>query len=1101
MVLKFGILEIVILMNGKILLYHLKLLLEIVNKEQVKMENQVTVTSEYEQNFLITNFPNQKYWISGSDLKDPGFYKFNSGPEKGLLLYDNYFDICQYFCFWPNGEPNLKPGENYIHYNSESKFWNNNANNTQFFYICEYGGINEPFIESISSNENKITIKDFNSFLYQLPTLYVNFKHWTRDYQFNCTNIVVSAQDYTLTCNIPPGTGDYEVTISDGSKTEYTTFKFNNPSIYTLYPKFKAGEVVTITGDSFGTDPSLIQISFQPGEECTSITFLSGFRNVITCILQSNIKTKFLPITIKVDSQAYTSYKAAFYSTFANARDMYAHKQKVEGLQGNLGIVDSQELGTLLQKTCPTQTALFMGVAYNVSSSTNFTIIDGPKIGKEINLYYSSIQPFLLDGDKLSIQIDTLQVSTFFSGLGTLTEFSFQDAPTFNLTGGTIIIPTNGSAVSIVVNNLGNTFSNISVSFNGNVYRQITRDFIDSHISFMALKGFGGPHSVLVTVEDKSTLENQFFIDYLPPQISRIYAEHPIKTQGGIVTIEGSNFYDDPNAISVYVSGATKALCSELTVIEPHQKLTCRLPSGHTSSSVVVSLGGKRSAPYIVEYEKPIVDSIVHKVGIQGGVITIHGQNFFDDKQVVRATVGENDCVDVSILVPHFSITCKVPKGVAGLFPVHIFVADQKDTSNVQFSYMEPFVREASPVEFNVGGLVTIFGTRFGESNLKISIGTEDCSEPTFIDETRVHCKFSGKVEHTSEEYGLNVTVSAGGLVGSGNVFYYLITTPCLGTPKCSGNGECYQGVCKCNKGFLPPDCSKKGDNGKPPTGVDGNTTLPSNGFSYSASITYLREISFKSESVKFLKMSDITWTQRTQNPTDKHQVLKGIFKENNVTVDIDYTIFDEDSTIIFAGDQIEIPANSVKYIIKISGWKFESTMNRLQVIYSSNAPKYTDSSCEGVESTSDDNTPTGQFQVNAGGSLLQAKFASKLFVDNRVAHSKLRLLSEDDPLHSKKVSPDPEKLFVDSVIVVPYFTQACEIDPSFSTFFVNTHDGNCDSQKWRLPVIISLSVAGGISIAVASAWLIKRKITLSKQRKMFDQHKKELEKMHNHII
>lgn len=112
-----------------------------------------TVTSQAEQNFLFSQFPNAQAWLGGSDSGLEGTWKWMGGPEAGQTFYVEGQPGSQPgYSYWYGGEPNNAYGtENHLVFNWDSQGrWNDFTGNWGLSrYIVEYssdqtGSVPEP---------------------------------------------------------------------------------------------------------------------------------------------------------------------------------------------------------------------------------------------------------------------------------------------------------------------------------------------------------------------------------------------------------------------------------------------------------------------------------------------------------------------------------------------------------------------------------------------------------------------------------------------------------------------------------------------------------------------------------------------------------------------------------------------------------------------------------------------------------------------------------------------------------------------------------------------------------------------------------------------
>lgn len=171
-------------------------------------------------------------WIAGTDRETEGVWKWNSGPEDGLIFWNGGPNgSTPNFAFWNNGEPNDADNEDYAHITAPGVgipgSWNDlpvagsNGNYVPKGYIVEYGGMpGDPTLQI--STSTTIYIPRINS--------------TTSGSNCGSGNITLNATASGGTINwynvptggTPLGTGNSFTTPNIGITTSYYVDAFNN---------------------------------------------------------------------------------------------------------------------------------------------------------------------------------------------------------------------------------------------------------------------------------------------------------------------------------------------------------------------------------------------------------------------------------------------------------------------------------------------------------------------------------------------------------------------------------------------------------------------------------------------------------------------------------------------------------------------------------------------------------------------------------------------------------------------------------------------------------------------------------------------------------
>ncbi|GAM27032.1 hypothetical protein SAMD00019534_102070 [Acytostelium subglobosum LB1] len=404
----------------------------------------------------------------------------------------------------------------------------------------------------------------------------------------------------------------------------------------------------------------------------------------------------------------------------------------------------------------------------------------------------------------------------------------------------------------------------------------------------------------------------------------------------------------------------------------------------------------------------------------------------------------------------------------------------------------------------NNTGEVTVIGLNFIGISL-VTIGNVQCSPVQPVNSTTFICYFPASVTIGNEALPINVT--CGGLSNVAYIFYYKQTVQCPGTPACSGNGLCNtnNGQCTCNTGYSLQNCSLKAEVNPTPPHADGNGTavLPSgnsnNDQSYLVNIKFLRESDEQGRQIRLLNMSTIKW-KTTPSINNMSYQFQGTFDNDNCSVNLQMDVYKDNATIKFAGESIFIPASSIKFTVEISDWKFANQLNMLEVIMATTSTA-ADQQCRPPMTTDSDGPPGSSssaswLELKSGGTVLSARYARYLLVNDRITRSKVLLL---DPTTNAMLygalgtAGDANSTLLTS-IHVPYFTKTCTIDPSFQLLL--TDDDNNPGQqcggksstqsndRWKLPVIVVCTIVGASILAAVMAVLIRSRL---KGRRLHD--------------
>eukprot|EP01133_Synstelium_polycarpum_P008364 gene8364-9824_t len=1063
----------------------------------------VTVTSAAEYQFIKDNFNMGRVWMAGFQYTS-GVWTYDQGPEVNTTFYNAFEDRCFTHCPWDTtGYP--KVGEiktDNVVYDLIGKAWRNDWSFLSSRVICEKGGMDAPYIAPQPTEGGLAKIGNVfpNATKFDYSKTKVTMVSVSDPSQvMDCPVVQGTNLASNLSCMVPPGTGSWNVTVSDGTFSASTLYFYQPPHIQAVFPASKSGDSLTIIGQNFGKTSDKMSVTLgtttTASVQCNS--FVSIANDTISCTLAGDAPATLYPISVTKNGINSTFQRApthagnfVFYSAWKikapfQLMTRYTSQHSLEGMLNKGGVVKDANVYSFLTKTF-IATNLWMNAVANGSSPTCSSYLSfGELTGQPATLYNpnninlcTAVAPknyitFNFTGPVLESQSLT---TTSPSGeinveKGILTEFLIPRPVIKSDT--RLNIPTSGGVVTLTGMS-GIIFAPTTLSFNGIDLQSTMKD--KSSAIFTIPEGYG-VHTATLTVNGLSNLPGQYKItvEYDPPTITSVTTS---STKGDVITITGSNLANDASVSSAILEGLPAGgVCSGITVQTAHTTLTCTMPPGYGSGMISVNIGGQKSNSIAITYMSPTVTSFT----ANGTIFQITGTNFYTDSTVLSVTIGSIVCGDVSITTAETLISCSISKPGAGSHTVTVKLGGLSGSSTNKYTFT-PVVKDATAVYYKKGGVVTIVGDSFDPSNLLITIGGGPCTEPTIDSQQKMTCNFAGEVEITDNK-SLYVNVTVDSHSGGDYVFLYTPSeAKCPGDPiVCSGHGLCleYSGQCKCDPGWqVVRNCSiPGGSGGDPSTGGNGTTIYPGSGFNFTTSVSHLREVTPEGVTVQTLVLTTAAWTLVNGTLTSEHQDWSANFTSNPAIVLMTVSLYSQDTTIYFAGEPLEIGANSIKYTVTINAWNFSSPLNSLQVIYSTRALKETKSECDSNVDTSSENF-FNEYQIVAGASVLRARFASRLIADGRAQYSKVIALAATDELVFASVKTDSQEITVMTAIVVPHFSTSAVVDPSFRSLVrTGDEDSNCSKNKWRVPVIVTGAVVGGLAVVAAIGMVIRMNI------------------------
>lgn len=295
---------------------------------------------------------------------------------------------------------------------------------------------------------------------------------------------------------------------------------------------------------------------------------------------------------------------------------------------------------------------------------------------------------------------------------------------------------TTGGLITITGSNFGTTSSSITAVVNGRICTSVT-SITDSKFSCILAAGVGKNLGVYVTVNGQ-TSTTQYIFSYNPPSV---ISSTPTSTDGGLITITGSNFGPAGTQSLVTINSQT---CSN-AISQSSTSMTCSVYPGTGAKNIIsVIVGGQsmiNSALY--SYLTPTV-TLVTQGNTTGTTIRVTGSNFGTDFQKITAKINTQDCTFISVS-NSAAFQCNVVAGIGASLPVNITVDGLSFYNPVGYSYYPPLVTSSTSIGTSAGK-INITGVNFGSdpSFIAITVGTQPCITPTFIASNTLQCALTG---------------------------------------------------------------------------------------------------------------------------------------------------------------------------------------------------------------------------------------------------------------------------------------------------------------------------------------------------------------------
>ncbi|KAM9999145.1 hypothetical protein ACTFIZ_002716 [Dictyostelium cf. discoideum] len=283
-----------------------------------------------------------------------------------------------------------------------------------------------------------------------------------------------------------------------------------------------------------------------------------------------------------------------------------------------------------------------------------------------------------------------------------------------------------------------------------------------------------------------------------------------------------------------------------------------------------------------------------------------------------------------------------------------------------------------------------------------------------------------------------------------------------------SSKGICTPNGCICFTPYIGIDCSStviiipqpKPNTTEPSISIDipisGNNNNNNNNSSNELitlksiiNLVAIREITFDDSVYKTHRFEKWTLTEINEK-TQQYITTIGDDINNQTIVNVTLQWFDKESNISFAQQIIKMNPSSIKYTIELSKYKFNSALNKLQLVMSAQLETNSndDSICSANEfgdtSTGDD---SNYIKIQIDEHSLYGRLLKRGIIDNRIVSISNSIL--DNEMNAIK-TPTKSQSFIG--IDIPHYSVSSIIDPDFSVLLDHSKsDGNnniCNSKS-----------------------------------------------------
>eukprot|EP01132_Coremiostelium_polycephalum_P003873 gene3873-4831_t len=954
-----------------------------------------------------------------------------------------------------------------------------------------------------------------------------------------------AAKPSTIECIVGPGTGvNFTVSVSiDGQPSaKNVLFSYEPPQITGLQQETTS---VIINGKNFGAVSSDITVSLNGGPNISNCQILTQHTQVKCPLQETDYNGPLHLFASGIDSGA-SQLNLLPYLTASSPASSIGGMVTISGYflskgteySGKIGTVNCNSLAVVdsgeskvvcdvppnTEASNSEQAPLFSIIKDNLPSLNQVTyvysepaivnivqdhltlVITGNTFGTQSNLPTIQLNQQTLPCQLVLIQsqLNCTITSSFYKGdliVSNYNGFSTQFLKLKPMINNLISSNTNGGTVSLyvdLVNDLYMTgiYQSMAIEIDNGLFKfsdiSIHNTSNNNYISFESVEGIQ-PNSQLVFILDGSS-SYPFTFNYLPPKVLSYSQTSPFE-----LSLVGESFgINETVSLSIYGTNNGNINCK---VITKHTNILCDFTNDaetvRNTGSNLVTRGQFTSEPFNLRFTPTLVSVTGRALIKGGGAVTLVGdllnlKDINDQPLPSYIRVNGQDVIPSNVQsIGVGKLEVVVPAGSHGSKNQISLSIDGKMSNQVEFSVDLPTVGQV--ISNNLfykgnGGMVTIQGTNFIKQIelTRVNIGPSQCTQLKYIDGETLECFFDASVE--PDPKGILVTVDCDGLIGSAYSFLYNEDDPCPN--KCSNHGTCNSGTCICDTGYTQPDCSvKTSDNSTKPLPPDtqnpNNATFLNN---FQVLFTHIREITPSGEVVFIQPISVVNWTTISNTTTSINTL--GEINGTDFKLYVESTLYEQQETIHFAGETIQMDPNSLKYQIKLTGWKVQQSINLLEIIYVLSNPSFEQDQCsKQVENqvTYDNNSDLRWITIQLNNKTFVSKFSKRVIIDSRTMVSKTVLLQSGDsifkdPYFVEKnitttgpINDNSNSSVVLVALQIPSFQESAIIDPNFSMLlnFKQGDDNECKKEKSSLWWISLVAVGGVVGVGASTAGIL----------------------------
>lgn len=164
------------------------------------------------------------------------------------------------------------------------------------------------------------------------------------------------------------------------------------------------------------------------------------------------------------------------------------------------------------------------------------------------------------------------------------------------------------------------------------------------------------------TVPANTGLHNTLSVDHYCGSIDFAYRpptfvnQTQVPTQGGLLTLTGTNYGSSASVVSLSLGPISSIPLMASSIVLANEQAQFLVPAGTGNFSASLTVN-QQTTTFYFHYEGPTVEEVT----TLGSLLLFNGTNYGADAGKISITVNDQACTNVTLLIPHFLVSCNAP--------------------------------------------------------------------------------------------------------------------------------------------------------------------------------------------------------------------------------------------------------------------------------------------------------------------------------------------------------------------------------------------------------------------------------------------------------